>query len=95
MMIAYNIVIKAARSQDTGIIDQNTNESWHGFKAHAVLLERCAGKGTFGTRSSDRVLGAKTKELVSPCRYVGWETSELSRKDGGKEKPLRRPSPSR
>jgi hypothetical protein len=49
MLIRYReIVIKAARKVDVGIVDIETNELWWRVKIHGVYLVRYLGKKTAG-----------------------------------------------
>jgi len=45
-LLYQDIIIKAARSVDKGIIDVDGNESWVRLKIHTVPLVRTMGKGT-------------------------------------------------
>lgn len=74
MMGRYrDVVLKAARTQDEGIIDFGSNEPWKRVKVHGVALERYVGKGTYGTGKLKEELEAENEGLVIPLsiRWLG------------------------
>jgi len=49
MSLMYNdVIIKAAHTVDTAVIDVEENESWERLRIHAVPLVRYMGNGTEG-----------------------------------------------
>jgi hypothetical protein len=49
MAMRYSdIIIKAARTDDMGVVDVELNETWAMLKIHALPLVRYMGKGTEG-----------------------------------------------
>ena len=84
MLIKYReIVIKAARKVDTGIVDIETNEIWERVKMHGINFDRYLGKKTGGGLEKLRQeLQAENEGVVLPFA-ISWIGGP---KDGQKKK---------
>jgi hypothetical protein len=72
MALLYrDIIIKAARSVDKGIIDVEGNESWERLKIHTVPLVRYMGKGTKGLQKMREEIQAENEGVRIPPQ-VSW-----------------------
>ena len=73
MLIKYReIVIKAARKVDAGIVDIKTNELWERVKMHGVNFDRYLGKKTGGGQEKLRSeLQAENEGVVLPLA-ISW-----------------------
>jgi len=72
MALLYrDIIIKAARSVDKGIIDVEGNEFWERLKIHTVPLVRYMGKGTEGLQKMREEIQAEN-EGVAIAAQVRW-----------------------
>jgi hypothetical protein len=72
MALQYrDIIITAARTVDTGVVDVEENESWERLKIHAVPLVRYMGKGTEGLPKMREEFEAENQGIVIPTQ-VRW-----------------------
>jgi hypothetical protein len=72
MALLYrDIMFKAARSGDKGIIEVEGNEFWKRPKIHTVLLVRYMGKGTEGLQKMRGEIQAENEGVVIPAQ-VRW-----------------------
>jgi hypothetical protein len=72
MALLYrDIIIKAARSVNKGIIDVEGNESWGRLKIHTILLERYMGKGTDGLQKMREEIQAENQGVTISAQ-VRW-----------------------
>jgi len=73
MLIRYReIVLKAARKVDAGIVDIETNELWERVKMHGVNFDRYMGKKTGGGLEKLRQeLQAENEGVVLPLA-INW-----------------------
>jgi hypothetical protein len=72
MALLYrDIIIKAARSVDKGIIDVEGNESWERQKNHTVPLVRYMGKGTQALHKMREEIQAENEGVAIPA-HVKW-----------------------
>jgi hypothetical protein len=89
MLIRYrDIVIKAARKVDTGIVDIETNEVWERVKMHGVNFDRYLGKKTGGGLEKLRQeLQAENKGVVLPLAisWIGGPKDVQKKKGEGKK----------
>jgi hypothetical protein len=63
-----DIVITAARTVDTGVVDVEENETWGRLKIHAVPLVRYMGKGTEGLQKMREEFEAENEGIVIPTQ---------------------------
>jgi hypothetical protein len=66
-----NIIIKAARSGDEGIIDVEGNHSWERLKIHPVPVVRYMGTGTNGLQKMREEIPAENEGVTIPPQ-VRW-----------------------
>jgi len=89
MLIRYReIVIKAARKVDTGIVDIETNELWESVKMHGVNFDRYVGKTTGGgLEKLGQELQAENEGVVLPLaiNWIGGPNNVQKRKAEGKK----------
>jgi len=89
MLIRYReIVIKAARKVDTGIVDIETNELWERVKMHGVNFDRYLGKKTGGGLEKLRQeLQAENEGVVLPLaiNWIGGPKDVQKKKVEGKK----------
>jgi len=89
MLIRYReIVIKAARKVDAGIVDIETNELWERVKMHGVNFDRYLGKKTGGGLEKLRQeLQAKNKGVALPLaiNWIGGPKDVQKKKAEGKK----------
>jgi len=89
MLIRYReIVIKAARKVDTGIVDIETNELWERVKMHGVNFDRYLGKKTGGGLEKLRQeLQAENEGVVLPLaiNWIGGPKDVQKKKMEGKK----------
>jgi len=89
MLIRYReIVIKAARKVDTGIVDIETNELWEKVKMHGVNFDRYLGKRTGGGLEKLRSeLQAENEGVVLPLAisWIGGPKDVQKKKAEGKK----------
>ena len=89
MLIRYReIVIKAARKVDTGIVDIETNELWERVKMHGVNFDRYLGKKTGGGLEKLRQeLQAENEGVVLPLaiNWIGGPKDVQKKKAEGKK----------
>jgi len=89
MLIRYReIVIKAARKVDTGIVDIETNELWEKVKMHGVNFDRYLGKKTGGGLEKLRQeLQAENEGVVLPLAisWIGGPKDVQKKKMEGKK----------
>jgi hypothetical protein len=72
MALLYrDIIIKATRSVDKGIIDVEGNESWERLKIHTVPLVRYMGQGTEGLQKMREEIQGEN-EGVAIAAQVRW-----------------------
>ena len=72
MALLYeDIIIKAPRSVDKGIIDVEGNESWERLKIHNVPLVRYMGKGTEGLQKMREEIQPENEGVAIPAQ-VRW-----------------------
>jgi len=72
MALLYrDLIIKAARSVDKGIIDVEGNESWERLKIHTVPLVRYMGKGAEGLPKMKEEIQAQNEGVAIPAE-VRW-----------------------
>jgi hypothetical protein len=72
MALLYrDIIIKAARLVDKGIIDVEGNESWERLKIHSVPLLRYMGKGAERLSKMRKAIQADSEGLAIPAQ-VSW-----------------------
>jgi len=85
MLLRYReIVIKAARKVDTGIVDIKTNKLWERVKMHSVNFDRYLGKKTGGGLEKLRQeLQAENEGVVLPLA-ISWigELKDVQNKKG-------------
>jgi hypothetical protein len=62
-----DIILKAARTVDKGVIDVEENETWERLNIHAVSLVRYMGKGTEGLQKMREEFEAENEGLVIPA----------------------------
>jgi len=82
------IVIKAARKVDTGIVDIETNELWERVKMHGGNFDRYSGKKTGGGLEKLRQeLQAENEGVVSPLAisWIGAPKDVQTKKAEGKQ----------
>jgi len=73
MLIKYReIVIKAARKVDAGIVDIETNELWERVKMHGVNFDRYLGKKTGGGLEKLRQESQAANEGVVLLLAISW-----------------------
>jgi hypothetical protein len=80
LMLHRDVILKAARTLDEGIIDLELNESWCRLKVHAIPLLRYVGKGTLGTQKLRAEIEAENEGVVIPTQ-IRWLGSMSSIKD--------------
>jgi hypothetical protein len=89
MLIRYReIVIKAARKVDAGIVDIETNELWERVKMHGVNFDRYLGKKTGrGLEKLRQELQAENEGVVLPLA-ISWigEPKDVQKKKGDGKK---------
>jgi len=89
MLIRYReIVIKAARKVDAGIVDIETNELWERVKMHGLNFDRYLGKKTGGGLEKLRQeLQAENKGVVLPLaiNWIGGPKDVQKKKGEGKK----------
>jgi len=89
MLIKYReIVIKAARKVDAGIVDIETNELWEKVKMHGVNFDRYLGKKTGGGLEKLRSeLQAENEGVVLPLAisWIGGPKDVQKKKAEGKK----------
>jgi len=89
MLIRYReIVIKAARKVDVGIVDIETNELWERVKMHGVNFDRYLGKKTGGGLEKLRQeLQAENEGVVLPLaiNWIGGPKDVPKKKAEGKK----------
>jgi len=89
MLIRYReIVIKAARKVDAGIVDIKTNELWERVKMHGVNFDRYLGKKTGGGLEKLRQeLQAENEGVVLPLAidWIGGPKDVQKKKAEGKK----------
>jgi len=89
MLIRYReIVIKAARKVDAGIVDIETNELWERVKMHGVNFDRYLGKKTGGGLEKLRhELQAENEGVVLPLaiNWIGGPKDVQKKKAEGKK----------
>jgi len=89
MLIRYReIVIKAARKVDAGIVDIETNELWERVKMHGVNFDRYLGKETGGGLEKLRQkLQAENEGVVLPLaiNWIGGRKDVQKKKAEGKK----------
>jgi hypothetical protein len=89
MLIRYReIVIKAARKVDAGIVDIETNELWERVKMHGVNFDRYLGKKTGGGLEKLRQeLQAENEGVVLPLAisWIGGPKDVQNKKGDGKK----------
>jgi len=89
MLIWYReIVIKAARKVDAGIVDIETNELWERVKMHGVNFDRYLGKKTGGGLEKLRQeLQAENEGVVLPLaiNWIGGPKDVQKKKTEGKK----------
>jgi len=89
MLIRYReIVIKAARKVDAGIVDIKTNELWERVKMHGVNFDRYLGKKTGGGLEKLRQeLQAENEGVVLPLaiNWIGGPKDVQRKKAEGKK----------
>jgi len=89
MLIRYReIVIKAARKVDAGIVDIETNELWERVKMHGVNFDRYLGKKTGGGLEKLRQeLQAENEGVVLPLaiNWIGGPKDVKQKKAEGKK----------
>jgi len=89
MLIRYrDIVIKAARKVDAGIVDIETNELWERVKMHGVNFDRYLGKKTGGGLEKLRQeLQAENEGVVLPLtiNWIGGRKDVQKKKAEGKK----------
>jgi len=89
MLIRYReIVIKAARKVDAGIVDIETNELWEKVKMHGVNFDRYLGKKTGGGLEKLRAeLQAENEGVVLPLAisWIGGPKDVHKKKEEGKK----------
>jgi len=89
MLIRYReIVIKAARKVDAGIVDIETNELWEKVKMHGVNFDRYLGKKTGGGLEKLRQeLQAENEGVVLPLAisWIGGPKDVQKKKAEGKK----------
>jgi len=89
MLIRYReIVIKAARKVDAGIVDIETNELWERVKMHGVNFDRYLGKKTGGGLEKLRQeLQAENEGVVLPLaiNWIGGPKDVQKKKAEGKK----------
>jgi len=89
MLIRYReIVIKAARKVDAGIVDIETNELWEKVKMHGVNFDRYLGKKTGGGLEKLRSeLQAENEGVVLPLAisWIGGPKDVQKKKSEGKK----------
>jgi len=89
MLIRYReIVIKAARKVDAGIVDIETNELWEKVKMHGVNFDRYLGKKTGGGLEKLRQeLQAENEGVVLPLAisWIGGPKDVQKKKGEGKK----------
>jgi len=89
MLIRYReIVIKAARKVDAGIVDIETNELWERVKMHGVNFDRYLGKKTGGGLEKLRLeLQAENEGVVLPLAisWIGGPKDVQKMKSEGKK----------
>jgi len=92
MLIRYReIVIKAARKMDAGIVDIETNELWEKVKMHGVNFDRYMGKKTGGGLEKLRQeLQAENEGVVLPLAIncIGRPKDVQKKKAEGKKASL-------
>jgi len=72
MALLYrDIIIKAARSVDKGIIDVEGNELWERLKIHTIPRVRYMGKGTEGLQRMKEEIQADNEGVMIPAQ-VRW-----------------------
>jgi hypothetical protein len=88
MLIKYReIVIKAARKVDAGIVDIETNKLWERVKMHGINFDRYLGKKTGGGLEKLRQeLQAENEGVVLPLAisWIGGPKDEQKKKGDGK-----------
>jgi len=89
MLIKYReIVIKAARKVDAGIVDIETNELWERVKMHGVNFDRYVGKKTGGGLEKLRQeIKAENEGVVLPLAisWIGGPKDVQKKKADGKK----------
>jgi len=89
MLIRYrDIVIKAARKVDAGIVDIETNELWERVKMHGVNFDRYLGKKTGGGLEKLRQeVQAENEGVVLPLaiNWIGGPKDVQKKKGEGKK----------
>ena len=89
MLIRYReIVIKAARKVDAGILDIETNELWDRVKMHGVIFDRYLGKKTGGGLEKLRhEIQAENEGVVLPLAisWIGGPKDVQKKKIEGKK----------
>jgi len=89
MLIRYReIVIKAARKVDAGIVDIETNELWERVKMHGVNFDRYLGKKTGGgLEKLKQELQAENEGAVLPLaiNWIGGPKNVQKKKAEGKK----------
>ena len=74
MLLNYrDTVIRAARTQDAGIVGVELNEIWKRVKIHGIPLARYVGKGTHGTEKLREEIEAENEGVTIPLvvRWLG------------------------
>jgi len=67
MALLYrDVIIRAARSVDRGIIDMEGNEPWERLKIHTVPLVRYIGRGTEGLQKMREEMKAENEGITIP-----------------------------
>jgi len=82
------IVIKAARKEDTGIVDIETNERWEKVKMHGVNFDRYVGKKMGGGLENLRQeLQAENEGVALPLaiNWIGGPKDVQKKKSEGKK----------
>jgi len=92
MLIRYReIVIKAARKADAGIVDIETNELWERVKMHGVNFDRYLGKKTGGgLEKLSEELQAENEGVVLPLaiNWIGGPKDVQKKKAEGQKASL-------
>jgi hypothetical protein len=89
MFLKYrDIILKAARSQDGGIIDIETNESWVKLIVHFVSIERYGGRGLGVSGKLKDDIEAENEGIRVPLasRWLGSPRAVIERRARGEIK---------
>ena len=71
MLLNYrDTVIRAARTQDAGIVGVELNEIWKRVKIHGIPLARYVGKGTHGTEKLREEIEAENEGVTIPLAVI-------------------------